>query len=145
MEAAFYHYTGDPLSQAAVKAVYGGQLTGGVTMLEKYAACAYAHFLSYGLHLKERKIYQVQAPDIGMIFHQAIERFSLRIGRSGYQWRTIPDETRDRLVEECVESVVLEYNHSVIAGQYEGAVSYRENYAYDKTDDMGSAAAAEEG
>lgn len=38
MEAAFYHYTGDPLSQAAVKAVYGGQLTGGVTMLEKYAA-----------------------------------------------------------------------------------------------------------
>lgn len=63
-------------------------------MLEKYAACAYAHFLSYGLHLKERKIYQVQAPDIGMIFHQAIERFSLRIGRSGYQWRTIPDEIR---------------------------------------------------
>lgn len=114
VEAAFYHYTGDPLSQAAVKAVYGGQLTGGVTMLEKYAACAYAHFLSYGLHLKERKIYQVQAPDIGMIFHQAIERFSLRIGRSGYQWRTIPDETRDRLVEECVESVVLEYNHSVM-------------------------------
>lgn len=55
VEAAFYHYTGDPLSQAAVKAVYGGQLTGGVTMLEKYAACAYAHFLSYGLHLKERK------------------------------------------------------------------------------------------
>ena len=57
------HFTGigdEQLSQAAVRAVYGGQLTGGVTMLEKYAACAYAHFLSYGLHLKERKIYQVQ-------------------------------------------------------------------------------------
>lgn len=114
VEAAFYKYEGEPLSKAAVWAVYGGQLTGGVTMLEKYAACAYAHFLSYGLHLKERKVYQVQAPDIGMIFHQVIERFSLRIGRSGYQWRTIPDEMRDRLVEECVESVVLEYNHSVM-------------------------------
>lgn len=114
VEAAFYKYTGEPLSKAAVQAVYGGQLTGGVTMLEKYAACAYAHFLSYGLHLKERKVYQVQAPDIGMIFHQAIERFSLRIGRSGYQWRDIPDEVRDRMVEECVNSVVLEYNHSVM-------------------------------
>lgn len=95
-------------------------------MLEKYAACAYAHFLSYGLHLKERKIYQVQAPDIGMIFHQAIERFSLRIGRSGYQWRTIPDEIRDHLVEECVSSVVLEYNHSVMQD------SMRANYLTEK-------------
>ena len=85
VEAAFYRHWDEQLSRAAVEAVYGGKLTGGVTMLEKYAACAYAHFLSYGLHLKERKVYQVQAPDIGMIFHQAIERFSLRIGRSGYQ------------------------------------------------------------
>lgn len=114
VDAAFYRRWKEQLSRAAVEAVYGGKLTGGVTMLEKYAACAYAHFLTYGLHLKERKIYQVQAPDIGMIFHQAIERFSLRIGRSGYQWRTIPDETRDHLVEECVNSVVLEYNHSVM-------------------------------
>lgn len=126
VEAAFYRHWDEQLSQAAVRAVYGGQLTGGVTMLEKYAACAYAHFLSYGLHLKERKIYQVQAPDIGMIFHQAIERFSLRIGRSGYQWRTIPDEIRDHLVEECVSSVVLEYNHSVMQD------SMRANYLTEK-------------
>lgn len=126
VEAAFYRHWDEQLSRAAVEAVYGGKLTGGVTMLEKYAACAYAHFLSYGLHLKERKIYQVQAPDIGMIFHQAIERFSLRIGRSGYQWRDIPDEIRDRLVEECVGSVVLEYNHSVMQD------SMRANYLTEK-------------
>ncbi|MGN0204109.1 MAG: helicase-exonuclease AddAB subunit AddB [Coprococcus sp.] len=114
VEAAFYRHWDERLSQAAVKAVYGGQLTGGVTMLEKYAACAYAHFLTYGLRLKERKIFQVQAPDIGMIFHQSIERFSMRIGHSGYQWRDIPDDKRDRMVEECVHSVVLEYNHSVM-------------------------------
>lgn len=114
VEAAFYQHWNEKLSQAAVSAVYGGQLAGGVTMLEKYASCAYAHFLAYGLRLKERRIFQVQAPDIGMIFHQAIERFSLRIGRSGYQWRDIPDEVRDRMVEECVRSVTMEYNHSVM-------------------------------
>ncbi len=114
VEAAFYRHWDERLSQAAVRAVYGGQLTGGVTMLEKYAACAYAHFLTYGLRLKERKIFQVQAPDIGMIFHQSIERFSMRITHSGYQWRDIPDDKRDRMVEDCVQSVVLEYNHSVM-------------------------------
>lgn len=114
VEAAFYSHEDEVLSKAAVKAVYGDQLTGGVTMLEKYAACAYAHFLTYGLKLKERQIYQVQAPDIGMIFHQSIERFSLRIGHSGYQWRDIPDAQRDQMVEECVKSVTMEYNHSVM-------------------------------
>lgn len=114
VEAAFYRHWDEQLSQAAVDAVYGGRLTGGVTMLEKYAACAYAHFLAYGLRLKERQIFQVQAPDIGMIFHQSIERFSMRISHSGYQWRDIPDDRRDRMVEECVHSVVMEYNHSVM-------------------------------
>ena len=119
------HFTGIGMS-SCLRRLSGPFTAGGVTMLEKYAACAYAHFLSYGLHLKERKIYQVQAPDIGMIFHQAIERFSLRIGRSGYQWRTIPDEIRDHLVEECVSSVVLEYNHSVMQD------SMRANYLTEK-------------
>ena len=114
VEAAFYRHWDERLSRAAVRAVYGGQLTGGVTMLEKYAACAYAHFLTYGLRLRKRKIFQVQAPDIGTIFHQSIERFSMRIGHSGYQWRDIPDDKRDRMAEECVRSVVLEYNHSVM-------------------------------
>ncbi len=114
VEAAFYNYQREILSGAAVKAVYGNQLTGGVTMLEKYAACAYAHFLTYGLKLKERQIYQVQAPDIGVIFHQAIERFSQRIGHSGFLWRDIPDDRRDAMVEECVKSVAMEYNHSVM-------------------------------
>lgn len=114
VDAAFYQHDNEILSRAALQAVYGGQLTGGVTMLEKYAACAYAHFLTYGLRLRERQIYQVQAPDIGMIFHQAIERFSMRIGHSGYQWRDIPDELRDRMAEDCVRSVTMEYNHSVM-------------------------------
>jgi len=112
--AASFRYTGDRLSAAAVKAVYGGGLRGGVTMLEQYAACAYAHFLSYGLHLAERRIYQVEAPDIGSIFHRSIELFSRRVMDSGLSWRDIPDNVRDEWVRDAVLSVVSDYRSNLM-------------------------------
>ena len=42
--------------------------------MEKYASCAYAHFLQYGLELMERREYELAAADIGTLFHQAIDR-----------------------------------------------------------------------
>ncbi len=112
--AAFYRHWDERLSQAAVKAVYHGELTGGVTMLEKYAGCAYSHFITYGLRLQERQVYCVQAPDIGVIFHRSLELFSKRVASGPYSWRTVPDGIRDKMIGECVKSVVLEYNNSVM-------------------------------
>lgn len=113
-KAALFCYGGDSLSQAAIKAVYGGRLSGGVTMLEKYALCAYAHFLQYGLKLAVRQVYKVQAPDIGLIFHQSIERFSRRVADEGIRWRDIPDDVRDAWVSEAVRDVAGGYRSQLM-------------------------------
>lgn len=112
--AARLWYTGEKLSDAAVEAVYGGKLKGGVTMLEQYARCAYAHFLSYGLHLEEREIYEVSAPDIGTIFHRAIELFSKRVSAGGAGWREITDEARDQIADQCVQEAVSDYRGGIM-------------------------------
>ena len=112
--AAFFRYAGEKLSDAAVQAVYGGALSGGVTMLEQYARCAYAHFLSYGLHLQERDIYEVSAPDIGTIFHRAIELFSRRVSAGGAGWREITDEARDQMAQQCVQEAVSDYRGGIM-------------------------------
>ena len=112
--AAFCRYTGEKLSDAAVRAVYGGTLSGGVTMLEQYARCAYAHFLSYGLNLQEREVYEVSAPDIGTIFHRAIELFSRRVSAGGAGWREITDETRDQMADQCVQEAVSDYRGGIM-------------------------------
>ncbi len=65
VEAAFYRHWDEQLSQAAVRAVLRRAADGRCDDAgEICMPVPYAHFLSYGLHLKERKIYQVQAPDI---------------------------------------------------------------------------------
>ena len=46
------------IGAAVAKAVYGEKGAYSVTRLERYAACAYAHFLQYGLRLKEREVYE---------------------------------------------------------------------------------------
>ena len=55
LEAAFYSYEERGIGRLAARELYGQILRGSVTRLERYAACAYAHFLGFGLELKERR------------------------------------------------------------------------------------------
>ena len=54
LDAAELKYHAEPISRAVAKALYGNELKNSVTRLEQYAACACAHFLTYGLRLQER-------------------------------------------------------------------------------------------
>lgn len=46
-----------------------------VTQLESYFSCPFKHFISYGLALKEKEIYQFDVRDIGNICHAGVEIF----------------------------------------------------------------------
>ena len=43
------------------------------TRLEKYAACAFAHFMEFGLQIRERDQYELKAADMGTVMHEALE------------------------------------------------------------------------
>ena len=114
MDAAFISYISRPLSRAAVQAVYGCELSGSVTMLEQYGACAYAHFLQYGLCLGPREESRIQAPDIGIILHQALERFASAIAGLGYTWKDVPEDVREDVSKRCAEEAAKDFNHTVL-------------------------------
>ena len=96
------------------KKLYGEKIEGSVTRLERFAACAFAHFLSYGLRLKERKEYRFEAVDLGNVFHSAIEIFSRNLVKSGYTWTNLPEDEADRLIEESVETSIADYGNTVL-------------------------------
>lgn len=102
-----------PLSQRIIKELYGERPIASITTLEKYAACAYAHFLSAGLRLEERKTAKLLPPDLGNILHQAMERFSKAVEESNYDWRTMPDDFRDETMEQCVRETGMEYGSAM--------------------------------
>lgn len=114
LEAAFSRHTDSGLGRAVAHALYGTVLENSVTRLERYAACAYAHFLMYGLRLSERSVYEFAPVDMGNIFHQALELFSKRLEESSYTWRNIPEEVQGAWIEECMDLVTADYGNTIL-------------------------------
>jgi ATP-dependent helicase/nuclease subunit B len=118
LDAAYEHHADEPISQAVTRALYGTELENSVTRLERFAACAFAHYLSYGLNLRERQQQQFASVDMGNIYHDALEHFAKRVEASEYTWFTIPEEIQEKWVEESMEEAVLSCSN---AGAFEEA------------------------
>lgn len=114
MKGAFYINNEKGISKEAAKLLYGPELKGSVTRLERYAGCAFSHFMSYGLSLEERQEYKLAVPDIGNIFHNAIDYFSKRLDTGEYTWHTIPDEVREEWAIQSVQKAVEEYENTFL-------------------------------
>ncbi|MBO5198393.1 MAG: exodeoxyribonuclease V subunit gamma [Lachnospiraceae bacterium] len=114
VDGAFYTGREEGISRHAAALLYGRMLAGSVTRLEQYAACAFSHFLTYGLGLEERAEYKLGMPDIGTIFHNALERFSVRLKDSEYNWHTLPDALRDQWGSESVRRAAEEYGGGIL-------------------------------
>ncbi len=115
IQAVFYVNKEHGLSKQIAKKLYGSNLMGSVTRFEKYAACAFAHYITYGLELQERQEYRLAMPDIGNIFHDAIERFSKRLSSSKYNWHSLPEDIRSEWGSECVKEAAQGYGNSVLS------------------------------
>lgn len=102
---AYFNENADTISSAVAGALYGEDVVKSASRLEKYAACAYSHFLSYGLKLAERKIYEISAADIGTIYHNIIEMFSKEMTKHGLSYRDITEVQREKLLDECIKNI----------------------------------------
>lgn len=114
VDAAFYVYDRQGIGHAVAQALYGSIVSGSVTRLEQYAACAYGHFLKYGLELMERQRYELAAADIGNLFHDSIDLCFSKMKEEGRDWRTVTDEERTGLVKHCVKQVTEEYGNTIL-------------------------------
>ncbi len=108
LEAAFYTYEKRLLGREAARKLYGEVLVNSVTRLERFSACAYAHFMAYGMGLKERQMGEFAPVDMGSLFHHALECYSLKMEEQGYHWFDVPRQVQEQLMEEAVQDTVEE-------------------------------------
>ncbi len=113
-EAAFSSYQHKPLAKAVAKALYGSMLENSVSRLERYAACAYSHFLQYGLSLKEREEYSFEQVDLGTVFHEVLELFAGKLAENNLTWFTFTEEEGDKLLLEALEACTMDYRETVL-------------------------------
>ncbi|MBR6390757.1 MAG: PD-(D/E)XK nuclease family protein, partial [Lachnospiraceae bacterium] len=115
------HYTHTPLSDSIAEGIYGTVMQTSVSRLERFAACAYAHFLSYGLRLRERPEYSFENNDMGDVYHKALEEFSNRVSESGAGWNGLgseeaaawADEIMDRLINTYGDTILISNNRNI--------------------------------
>lgn len=113
-EAAFFSYDNKRLPKDVAKLLYGQILKNSVSRLEKFASCAYAHFLQYGIALNEREKYGFESVDMGNIFHSVLAAFGDKLLEEGYTWFDFPKEVGERLVAETLESYATGYGETVL-------------------------------
>ena len=113
-DGAFLRYEDRPLGREIARLLYGQQLLSSVSRLEKYASCAYAHFLQYGLSLKEREEYGFEAVDMGNVFHGVLEKFAGKLQDRGYSWFNFGEETAEQILDETMEEYAAAYGETVL-------------------------------
>ena len=113
-DAAFYRYEHNPLQKNVARALYGQILRNSVSRLETYAACAYRHFLKYGMSLKEREELAFENVDMGNVFHGVLEGFSHKLEESAYTWFDFPEDFARGTVADVLSLYAAEYGAAVL-------------------------------
>ncbi len=114
IDTAFTAVKTDRIGKVVAAALYGKVLENSVTRLELYAACAYSHFLQYGLHLRERELYTFEANDMGTIFHDVLQQYAVLLEKSGHTWFDISGEQSAGLVEQAVSECMGKTQNEVL-------------------------------
>ncbi len=112
--AAFARYRDSNLSKVVARMLYGRSLYNSVSRLETFAACAYRHFLQYGLDLQEREKFGFENVDMGNIYHAVLESFGGKLAEHGYTWFDFPREFGGQAVREALEAYAAVYGDTVL-------------------------------
>ncbi|MDO4439469.1 MAG: PD-(D/E)XK nuclease family protein, partial [Eubacteriales bacterium] len=114
LDASAYNHDEDKISKEDAMMLYGSKLYGSVTRIEAYEKCAYAHFLRYGLRLLERQQFDIEAFDIGNLYHQAIELVFSELGKADKLIQSVSEDELSKLSENAVDRVIEEYNDQIM-------------------------------
>lgn len=101
----------ETMGERLADALYRGDETAlrvSASRLEKYSACPFAHFISYGLRAEEPLMYEMGAREIGDVYHQCLMRLSrkltphpgsgITVDHPASSWMTITEEqTREQV------------------------------------------------
>lgn len=103
------------LSEETVQQMFEGEQYTSISALERYRRCPFSYFVQYILRAKERKVYSLEAPDLGILIHEVLEKSSRRIEREEVlSWQTLTKEQALSVAKETTQEVM----QSMAGGSY---------------------------
>ena len=108
------------LLRETVFGLYGGRVLSSVSQLERYAQCPFSYFMHYNLRTVERKLYEVEAVQLGTLFHAALEIYVKQLSALGMDWNDPDEDALVALAEACVDEALSARGNEILhsTGQY---------------------------
>lgn len=113
-EQAFWAGGQEMLQTDIAQQLYGTVLYGSISRLEQFAACPYAHFLHYGLGIKQAEEYVLESADLGTIFHDVLAGFSHDLTEDGYTWADFPEIYGEQRISQRLALLKEQYGDELL-------------------------------
>ncbi|MCR4963227.1 MAG: PD-(D/E)XK nuclease family protein [Firmicutes bacterium] len=109
------------LAPGVSRRLYGGQISGSVSRLEKFRACPFAFFAGYTLGLRPRLRYQITPADRGELFHQSLAEMGRMLKQRQMDWSRVDE----KLAEDLSEKAFAQYAPQFLSGILASSSRYR--------------------
>lgn len=96
------------------KKLYGNPFRLSISRLEKFNACPFSHFTTYGLALQEREVYSLKLPDLGQFFHSALEHFAQKLLDTNRDWGQLNKKECWELTNTIVEELAPQLQSEIL-------------------------------
>lgn len=114
LSSLFYQNKVKTLNEDTSKKLYGDSILASVSRMEMYNSCAFSHFAAHGLKLQDRKIYRLDAPDIGEMFHAALKLISEHLYQNHIAWSSLTKEQCLQLAKAAVENLAPKLQNQIL-------------------------------
>lgn len=111
---AEYKNTEENLSKKNIDVLMGKNMRTSVSRLETYSACPFYYYARYSLKAKPRRIYEIQTPDIGSLFHSILEQFTETMKLRGLSWQTISETDAKEITDTAIDELAPDMGNRVL-------------------------------
>jgi ATP-dependent helicase/nuclease subunit B len=114
ISSLFYFNREAPLSSSVSKDLYGESILTSISRMELFQSCPFSQFMSYGLNLKERQMYKLEAPDIGQLFHAALKQMNDALQQRRVSWSDLSKGDCYRMAGDIVDLLAPQLQHEIL-------------------------------
>lgn len=110
------------LARKLYKGEIPAELSLSPSRLERFSRCPFSHFINYGLHPDEHRIFEIAGREIGDVYHQCFMKLSEKLSVPGMDitdprspWMNVTEDRCRELIESFIDEAALEYREGVLS------------------------------
>ncbi|CAM3655161.1 helicase-exonuclease AddAB subunit AddB [Mesobacillus zeae] len=114
LSSLFYENRTKPLSGQVTKELYGDEIEASVSRMELFNSCPFSHYVQHGLKLRDRRIFRLEAPDIGELFHAALKYIAETVMDRNLSWAGLTQAQSEELAKEAVAKLAPRLQNEIL-------------------------------